>query len=112
MYEQNRLKIVGLSLVTSLVLIGCGGGNSNKHSTSLSSPTNNQNGVEDMDMSSDTTNNSDYSNSSTLPSLHILPVMSDEDGNTTDTKATYSFTANKDVNVTIETPNGSWITPM
>jgi FtsP/CotA-like multicopper oxidase with cupredoxin domain len=38
--------------------------------------------------------------------------MGDEDGNLTDNRATYSFVANRDVNVTIETPNGSWITPM
>ena len=53
-----------------------------------------------------------YLNSTTLPSLHILETMSDEDGDTTDAQATYTLTANKDVNVTIETPNGSWVTPM
>jgi len=53
-----------------------------------------------------------YINSSTLPALHTLPLMSDEDGNTADTKETYTLTANTNVNVTIETPEGSWITPM
>lgn len=53
-----------------------------------------------------------YLASSTLPTLHVLPTMVDEDGNLTDTQATYTLTANTDVNVTIETPNGSWITPM
>ncbi len=53
-----------------------------------------------------------YLNSTTLPSLNILPTIEDEDGNPNDNKATYTFTANKDVNVTIQTPNGSWITPM
>lgn len=48
----------------------------------------------------------------TLPTLHVLPVIQDEDGNTTDTKETYTLTATKNVNVTIETPEGNWITPM
>ena len=51
-------------------------------------------------------------NATSLPTLHILPVLADEDGNTADTKETYTLRATKDVNVTIETPNGSWITPM
>lgn len=55
---------------------------------------------------------SKYLNSSTLPTLHILPTIVDEDANLTDTKETYTLTANKDVNVTIQTPMGSWITPM
>jgi FtsP/CotA-like multicopper oxidase with cupredoxin domain len=53
-----------------------------------------------------------YLTSTTLPTLHVLPTMTDEDGNATDAQATYTLTANTDVNVTIETPNGSWITPM
>lgn len=53
-----------------------------------------------------------YLASTTLPTLHILPVMSDEDGNTTDAKATYTLAAKKEVNVTIETPEGNWVTPM
>lgn len=53
-----------------------------------------------------------YLASTTLPTLHILPTMSDEDGNNSDAKATYSFIANTEVNVTIETPEGSWVTPM
>ncbi len=53
-----------------------------------------------------------YLASTTLPSLHILPTMSDEDGNNSDAQATYTLTANKDVDVTIETPEGNWITPM
>jgi len=53
-----------------------------------------------------------YLASTTLPSLHILPTMTDEDGNLTDAQATYTFTANTNVNVTIETPDGSWVTPM
>ena len=50
--------------------------------------------------------------STKLPSLHILPRMSDEDGNSDDTAATYTLRANEDVNVTIESAQGSWITPM
>ena len=53
-----------------------------------------------------------YLASKTLPTLHILETMSDEDGDLTDAKETYTLTANKNVNVTIETPNGSWVTPM
>ena len=53
-----------------------------------------------------------YLASTTLPTLHVLPTMSDEDGNNQDAKATYTLTANKDVTVKIETPNGSWNTPM
>jgi len=53
-----------------------------------------------------------YLASTTLPTLHVLNVLADEDGNTTDAQATYTLTANKDVNVTIETPDGSWVTPM
>ncbi len=53
-----------------------------------------------------------YLKSTTLPLLNILPTIEDEDGNPNDPKATYTFTANKDVNVTIKSPNGSWITPM
>jgi len=53
-----------------------------------------------------------YLASTTLPTLHILPTMNDEDGNKEDAKATYTLTANKDVTVKIETPDGSWNTPM
>ena len=53
-----------------------------------------------------------YLASTTLPTLHILPTMSDEDGNNQDAKATYTLTANKNVTVKIETPDGSWNTPM
>ena len=55
---------------------------------------------------------SKYISSTTLPTLHRLPVLSDEDGNTTDAQETYTLAATPDVNVTIETPDGSWITPM
>ncbi len=55
---------------------------------------------------------SKYMASTTLPTLHILETMSDEDGDSTDAKETYTLTANTEVNVTIETPNGSWVTPM
>ncbi|MDQ7074068.1 MAG: multicopper oxidase family protein [Gammaproteobacteria bacterium] len=48
----------------------------------------------------------------TLPAFKHLPVMTDEDGVANDGKATYTFTASNNVNVTIDTPNGSWVTPM
>ena len=53
-----------------------------------------------------------YLASTTLPTLNILPTMVDEDGNETDAQATYTLSANTDVNVTIQTPEGSWTTPM
>ena len=51
-------------------------------------------------------------NVTTLPTLHVLPVLTDEDGNTTDTKETYTLKATEGVNVVIETPEGNWTTPM
>jgi FtsP/CotA-like multicopper oxidase with cupredoxin domain len=60
--------------------------------------------------SSNSNNNTTDSN---LPnSLNILPIMSDEDGSQTDAKATYTLTANKNVDVTISSPHGDWVTPM
>ena len=53
-----------------------------------------------------------YINATTLPTLHVLPLISDEDGNPSDAKETYTLTANTNVDVTIQTPEGSWITPM
>ena len=53
-----------------------------------------------------------YLASTTLPTLNILETMVDEDGNLTDNKATYTLAAKTDVNVTVNTPEGSWITPM
>ena len=54
----------------------------------------------------------EYLSATNLPTLHILPQLQDEDGNATDAKATYTLRAMQDVNVTIETPTGSWVTPM
>ena len=51
-------------------------------------------------------------NLTTLPTLHVLPVLADEDGNTTDAKETYTLKATEGVNVVIETPEGNWTTPM
>ena len=53
-----------------------------------------------------------YKVSTTLPTLNILKTMRDEDGDLSDAKATYTLRANTDVNVTINTPEGSWVTPM
>ena len=53
-----------------------------------------------------------YTNSTTLPTLNILKVLNDEDGDINDTKASYTLTAMQDVNVTISTPDGNWTTPM
>ena len=56
--------------------------------------------------------------STTLPDFQRVTIMADEDGDSTDNKATYSFTPSADVNVTV---NGyddstsqavSWTTPM
>jgi len=53
-----------------------------------------------------------YINATTLPTLHTLPLLADEDGNEADAKETYTLRATTNVDVTIETPNGSWVTPM
>ncbi len=47
-----------------------------------------------------------------LPDFKHLPVLDDEDGNPDDNQGTYTLTVEKDVQVTIDTPDGSWITPM
>jgi len=91
MEQKKTVKVIALSLLTSLVLAGCGNTDSNSSSS---------NNLDDRNISIKKS------------SLHILPVMSDEDGNINDDKATYTLTANKNVDVTIETPNGSWVTPM
>ena len=78
---------LSLALLTSFFLAGCG--------------TNPPEG-----------NTDNFLGNPSLPSLHILPVLTDEDGNTNDSKATYTLTAAQNINVSIETPNGSWITPM
>ncbi|SFV68301.1 Multicopper oxidase [hydrothermal vent metagenome] len=102
MKYSNSLKNVALSLVVSGLLVGCGGSSSN--STSSNSLTDKDKILSDKV--------SQYLISTTLPMLHVLPTMSDEDGNENDAKATYTLTANKNVNVKIETPDGSWNTPM
>ena len=81
MRQVSRAKVIAVSLLTSLVLVGCGDTNS---STSSMEDTNSEN--RDIKTSS----------------LHILPIMSDEDGNQSDSQATYTLTANKNVDVTIE----------
>ena len=53
-----------------------------------------------------------YLASSTLPTLHRLPRISDEDGNAGDAKERYTLQATAGVDVTVETPEGSWVTPM
>ena len=53
-----------------------------------------------------------FISSTTLPTLNILNILEDEDGNISDSKASYTLTANKDVNVTISTPEGNWVTSM
>ena len=65
MKEKKVAKVIAVSLLTSLVLAGCG---------------------ETSD-----TKSSNQSNNSKTSSLHILPVMSDEDGNVSDAKATYTL---------------------
>ena len=92
----HKRSIVAL-LLTSLNLVGCGG-NGSSSSTTI--------------MQNSSSNNSTTTDTKRNPSLHILPIMSDEDGNLSDAKATYTLTAKEDINVTVETPNGKWITPM
>jgi FtsP/CotA-like multicopper oxidase with cupredoxin domain len=86
---MKTLHTIGYSLLSALLLSGCGS------SDNSSSPA-----VQD------------YLDNPNLPSLHILPVLTDEDANMNDNKATYSLTANQNVNVNIESPEGTWTTPM
>jgi len=87
---MNTIHTIGYSLIATLLLAGCGASSEN----------------------SNTAVDKAFLNSTSLPSLHILPVLTDEDGNSNDAKATYTLTANQNVNVNIETPNGNWTTPM
>lgn len=41
-----------------------------------------------------------------------LPILSDSDGNPDDAFATYNLTVDGDIPVTVNTPTGSWTTPM
>ena len=100
MKQRKRAKVIVTSLLVSLVLAGCGDTNSSSSNSSMNSM-----GDENVEATS-------FSTDTKTSSLHILPVMSDEDGNSNDSQATYTLTANKNVDVTIETPNGSWKTPM
>lgn len=81
-----------LSYVTiaTIILVGCGSSSDGSASTATK----------------------DFLNNTNLPDLHILPVLTDEDGNNNDDKATYTLTANQNVNVDIQTPTGNWATPM
>jgi len=81
---------IGYSFIASLVLSGCGASSNDSSSTAINA----------------------FLNNTHLPSLHILPTLTDEDGNNNDNKATYTLTANQNVNVNIETPSGNWTTPM
>jgi len=47
-----------------------------------------------------------------MPAFKRLTVIEDEDGNPNDSTATYSLNANDNVSVNVETPTGSWTTPM
>jgi len=47
-----------------------------------------------------------------LPAFQPLPVLLDQDGNPNNAAATYTLTATPNVNVTINAPGTSWLTPM
>ena len=93
---KNR-KTITLSLLSILVLVGCGG----TDNSSLNESNNSSIG-----------NHNESTITVKTSSLHILPIMYDEDGDLTDKKSTYTLTANSNVNVTINTPKGSFISPM
>ena len=99
MRYQESLAKIAISIIVSGLLVGCGSDGANSNTLS------------DKDKILDD-KISKYLVSTTLPTLHILPTLIDEDGNTQDAKATYTLTANKDVTVKIETPTGFWNTPM
>jgi len=90
---MKSLHIITSSIIVSSLLVGCGGSSNTTLPTTPTQPL-------------------PTPPSQSLPSLNILPVMSDEDGNLNDTRATYTLNANQNVDVTINTPNGSWVTPM
>ena len=58
------------------------------------------------------TNTATHLAATNLPDFNHLPVLVDEDGNATDNLATYTLTATPDVDVTINAPGESWVTPM
>jgi len=101
MKESKKIIKMALSLLIGGFFIGCG---ENSNIGGVNSFTEKDKMLEEKVTK--------YLASSTLPTLHILPMMNDEDGNKQDAKATYTLTANKDVTVKIETPDGSWNTPM
>ena len=103
--RYNGFKKIALSIIVTGLLVGCG--NSSDAQRTLTNTDNLTNKEKQLEVKI-----TKYLASTTLPTLHILPTMSDEDGNTQDAKATYTLTANKDVTVKIETPDGSWNTPM
>ncbi|SFV67807.1 Multicopper oxidase [hydrothermal vent metagenome] len=88
--NRKRFKVLGLSLITIGLLSGCGS----------------------SDNTASSGNYKAFLVQTSLPSLRLLPVLSDEDANPNDNKSTYTLTANKNVDVAIETPNGNWVTPM
>ncbi|EGW55262.1 multicopper oxidase family protein [endosymbiont of Tevnia jerichonana] len=47
-----------------------------------------------------------------LPAFNRLSILSDEDGDPNNNAATYTLTATPDVNVAINAPGDSWLTPM
>ena len=109
MQQSKRFQTISLSLLSSLLLLGCGngGGNTQESSNPLTTSTAAIQNEEENQNQPQTTQES-----TNQPTLHILPMMHDEDGNLNDAKATYTLTAKQTVNVTIETPEGSWTTPM
>jgi len=100
---MKSLQIITSSIIVSSLLVGCGGSNNNKMPMMPMIPTT---------PTEPTTPTNPTNPSQNLPSLNILPVMIDEDGNLNDGKATYTLNANQNVDVTINTPNRSWVTPM
>ncbi len=96
MTYHNKFTNIALSFLLSSFFVGCGENRDILEAT-------------DENLSDVTTQ---YLTATTLPTLHRLPVLQDEDTNVSDAQETYTLSANRDVNVTIETPEGSWITPM
>ena len=97
MFNKLKRKGMTLSVIASLILVGCGSNNSSTNS---------------VDEETLTTLVTKYLTASTLPTLHTLPTLNDEDGNSTDARESYTLRATTNVDVTIQTPEGSWITPM
>lgn len=106
--QYNTLQLSSVLCGSLLALAGCGGG-----STTVTGLTETSTTPTDSSTSSTAASTASGSlTASDLPTFNRLPVLVDEDGNPNDAAATYTLTATPNVNVTINAPGKSWVTPM